>query len=70
MHLECIGVSYMMCHTTKHVSTSYGLFSIKHEIKCDDVEISLQRCSMQICVVDNMCHMRSVDIYVVNMKTQ
>ena len=70
MHLECIEVSYMMCHTTKHVSTSYGLSSIKHEITCDDVGISLQRCSTQICVVDNMCQMTSADNCVVNMTTQ
>ena len=70
MHLECIEVSYMICHTTKHVSTSYGLSSIKHGIKCDDVEISLQWWSTQICVVDNMCQMRSADICVVNMTTQ
>ena len=69
MHLECIEVSNMISHTTKHMSIIYGLSSIKHGIKCDDVGISLQRCSTQIYVVDNMCQIRSVDIYVVNMTT-
>ena len=70
MHLECLKISYMISHTTKHMSTRYGLSSIKHWITCDDVGISLIRCSTQINVVDNMCQIRSADNYVVNMTTQ
>ena len=67
--LECIEVSIMISHTTKHMSTRYGLSSIKHESKCGDDRISLQGWDMQNSVVDTMCSNRVAYSYVVNMTT-
>ena len=70
MHLECLRISYMISHTTKNMSTRYGLSSIKHKSMCNDERISLQRCDMQISVVDTMCSNRVANSCVVNMKSQ
>ena len=55
---------------TKHMSTRYGLSSIKHESMCHDERISLQRCDTQISVVDTMCSNRVANSCAVNMTSQ
>ena len=65
IHLEYLGINIMIIHTTRHMSTRYGLSSIKHESKCDDERISLQRCNMQISVVEK-CAKKGVRITVLS----